>query len=568
MGSHSLNKKQMDTKKLRQKILDLAIHGKLVPPVCRQAGKILTMNPEPPIKGKKCWFTYVIECEDGSFYKGYTDDLLRRYKQHCDGNGAEYTKKHKPKQLYYWEMHYTQENALNREKYLKSGSGREWFKREVVDKPENFEPASVLLERIRAEKERLVKEGKIKKSKASKTSDTHHYENLPFEVPESWCVVSLSELFMLNPKNEVEDNAEVGFVPMTNVEDGFSGDHTFEVREWKGVKKGYCHFQNGDIGVAKISPCFENLKSCIFHSLPNGFGAGTTELVILRSMGVYSPFYLYLFKSTWYISQGTKYFKGVVGQQRVNKAIFTELEVPLPSYREQQRIVAEIEKWFDIIDIIESGKTNLQTTIKQAKSKILDLAIHGKLVPQDPNDEPASELLKRINPKAEITCDNGHYQNLPFELPNTWVCCRLGDVISIKSGDSISVRNNRKGEYPIYGGNGINGYFGDYNVESDTIVIGRVGFYCGSVYKTKSRAWVTDNAFIVCYKNIFNSTYLKHLLEWLQLSKTSNSTAQPVISGKRIYPILIPLPPLAEQQRIVDAIEKAFVKLTVIMESL
>ncbi|MBR6775378.1 MAG: GIY-YIG nuclease family protein, partial [Bacteroidales bacterium] len=176
----------MDTKKLRQKILDLAIHGKLVPPVCRQAGKILTMNPEPPIKGKKCWFTYVIECEDGSFYKGYTDDLLRRYKQHCDGNGAEYTKKHKPKQLYYWEMHYTQENALNREKYLKSGIGREWFKREVVDKPENFEPASVLLERIRAEKERLVKEGKIKKSKASKTSDTPHYEQVPFEVPSSW----------------------------------------------------------------------------------------------------------------------------------------------------------------------------------------------------------------------------------------------------------------------------------------------------------------------------------------------------------------------------------------------
>ena len=263
----------------------------------------------------------------------------------------------------------------------------------LVPQDPNDEPASVLLERIRTEKERLVKEGKIKKSKASKTSDTPHYENVPFEVPESWCVVSLSELFMLNPKNEVEDNAEVGFIPMTNVEDGFSGDHTFEVREWKDVKKGYCHFQNGDIGVAKISPCFENLKSCFFHSLPNGFGTGTTELVILRSMGVYSPFYLYLFKSTWYISQGTKYFKGVVGQQRVNKAIFTELEVPLPSYREQQRIVAEIEKWFALIAIIESGKTDLQTTIKQTKSKILDLAIHGKLVPQDPNDELVSELL-------------------------------------------------------------------------------------------------------------------------------------------------------------------------------
>ena len=153
----------MNTKALRQKILDLAIHGKLVPPVCRQAGKTLTMNPESPVKGKKCWFTYVIECADGSFYKGFTDNLLRRYQQHCNGTGAEYTKIHKPKQLFYWEMHYSEEAALQREKYLKSGIGREWFKREVVDKPENFEPASVLLERIRAEKERLIKEGKIKK---------------------------------------------------------------------------------------------------------------------------------------------------------------------------------------------------------------------------------------------------------------------------------------------------------------------------------------------------------------------------------------------------------------------
>ena len=91
----------MNTKALRQKILDLAIHGKLVPPVCRQAGKTLTTNPESPVKGKKCWFTYVIECVDGSFYKGFTDNLLRRYQQHCNGTGAEYTKIHKPKQLFY-----------------------------------------------------------------------------------------------------------------------------------------------------------------------------------------------------------------------------------------------------------------------------------------------------------------------------------------------------------------------------------------------------------------------------------------------------------------------------------
>ena len=296
----------------------------------------------------------------------------------------------------------------------------------LVPQDPNDEPASVLLERIKAEKERLIKEGKIKRAKRSKVAcDKPHYENEYFAIPNSWTMTEMSDLFLLNPKNEVDDETEVGFVPMACVEDGLSGNHSFETRKWKDVKKGYCHFQNGDIGVAKISPCFENQKSCILHSLPNGVGTGTTELVILRSLGVCAPFYMYLFKSSWYISQGTKYFKGVVGQQRVNKAIFTELEVPLPSVAEQERIVAEIKRWFALIDIIEYEKSDLQETIKQTKSKILDLAIHGRLVPQDPTEEPAAELLKRINPKAEIACDNAHYRN----LPKGWAVCKLEDIV-------------------------------------------------------------------------------------------------------------------------------------------
>ena len=247
----------------------------------------------------------------------------------------------------------------------------------------------------------------------------------------------MSDLFLLNPKSEINDNTEIGFIPMACVDDGFSGKHSFEIRNWGDVKKGYCHFQDGDIGVAKISPCFENLKSCILQSLPNGVGTGTTELVILRSLGVYAPFYLYLFKSSWYISQGTKYFKGVVGQQRVNKEIFTELEVPLPSVAEQERIVAEIKRWFGLIDLIEKDKFNLANNIKLAKSKILDLAIHGKLVPQDPTDEPASELLKRINPKAEITSDNGHYQ----KWPKGWAVCQLDSIISYEQPTPYIVKS-------------------------------------------------------------------------------------------------------------------------------
>ena len=291
-------------------------------------------------------------------------------------------------------------------------------------------------------------------------------------------------------------------------------------------------------------------------------------LIRVQTYDVVLPQYVkFYFESGYYWEQIEQGSVGV-GQPNVNGTILGNLHIPIPPIHEQCRIVSELSKWMWLIDVIEQGKTDLQAVIKQAKSKILDLAIHGKLVPQDPADEPASELLKRINPNAEITCDNGHYGKIPFEQPSSWVWCRLGDVVSIKSGDSISVRNNQDGKYPIYGGNGINGYYCDNNVETGTIIIGRVGFYCGSVHMTESKAWVTDNAFIVCYKNVFNPIYLSYLLRWLQLNKTSNSTAQPVISGKGIYPLLIPIPPITEQQRIVDAIDNINSKLDAIMESL
>jgi type I restriction enzyme S subunit len=305
----------------------------------------------------------------------------------------------------------------------------------LVSQDPNDEPASVLLERIRVEKERLIKEGKIKRSKQS-ASDTPHYENVPFEIPDSWVCCQVSDIFELNPKNDVPDDTQSGFIPMACVEDGFGYSHTFETRVWGEIRKGYNHFQNGDIGIAKISPCFENRKSTIFHDLPNGIGAGTTELTVLRGYCVNTEFYLYLFQSDWYIFEGTKEFKGVVGQQRVNKEIFTTLLIPLPPIEEQNRIVTEIKKCFSLIDTLESDKGDLQTSIAHAKSKILNLAIHGKLVPQDPNDEPAIELLKRINPKF-TPCDNAHYEN----LPEGWTVCRLEDIVEYEQPQEYIVQS-------------------------------------------------------------------------------------------------------------------------------
>ena len=246
------------------------------------------------------------------------------------------------------------------------------------------------------------------------------------------------------------------------------------------------------------------------------------------------------------------------------KAI-NEFYVPIPPVSEQKRIVSEIDYLLAFINKVEEGRENLQSIVQSAKSKILDLAIHGKLVPQDPNEEPASELLKRINPKAEITCDTPQYG----KLPKGWCETTLGNTIVIKSGDAIKVRDNRIGKYPIYRGNGITGYNESYNVDGINIIIGRVGFYCGSVHYVNNKIWVTDNAFVTkIMGNVYTPKFLYYLLQQYDLQQYSNSTAQPVISGKTVYPINVMLPPLSEQYRIVAKIEELFSQLDKIESSL
>ena len=448
----------------------------------------------------------------------------------------------------------------------------------LVPQDPNDEPASVLLERIKSEKERLIKEGKFKKGKKSaKTSDTPHYEqDVPFVVPDNWDSVPVSELFYLNPKSEKADDTHCGFIPMACVDDGFSGNHHFEKRIWKEVKKGYCHFQNGDIGIAKISPCFENLKSTIFKELPNNCGAGTTELVILRPINIYANFYLYLFKSQWYIDEGTKYFKGVVGQQRVHKGIFTDLHIPLPPFAEQQRIVADIERWFTLIDQIEQGKADLQTTIKQTKSKILDLAIHGKLVPQDPNDEPAIELLKRINPDF-TPCDNGHYT----QLPDGWTICRLEQVADIldnlrkpinASERDSRIKNRQIDElYPYYGATGQVGLIDDYVVNGHYLLLGEDGApfldkNAIKAYSISGKSWVNNHAHILSPK--IDLEFLQYSLNQIDYSEYVNGSTRLKLTQTDMRSIKIMLPPLAEQKRIKFKIQTLFSQLDLIMGSL
>ena len=131
----------------------------------------------------------------------------------------------------------------------------------LVPQAPTDEPASVLLERIRREKEELIKDKKLKREKR----DIQPIEEVPFEIPEGWVWCRLGEVCDINPKNKLDDELEVSFIPMPLISDGFSNTHSFEVKKWNDIKKGYTHFCNGDIGVAKITPCFENRKSVIFN---------------------------------------------------------------------------------------------------------------------------------------------------------------------------------------------------------------------------------------------------------------------------------------------------------------
>ncbi len=238
----------------------------------------------------------------------------------------------------------------------------------LVPQDENDEPASVLLERIRAEKQALIRAGIIKKNKHESIifrRDNSHYEKLngierciddelPFEIPESWEWIRMGILFAVNPRNAIPDDAIVGFMPMPLLQDGFNNSHTFEEKPWKDVKSGFTHFADNDIVIAKITPCFQNRKSAVICGLPNGYGAGTTELHVLRDYTkiLYMPYFLLLCKTHAFIQDGMKNFSGTAGQQRVGKDFVFNYLVPLPPVEEQRRIVQRANFVIESCDIL------------------------------------------------------------------------------------------------------------------------------------------------------------------------------------------------------------------------
>ena len=308
----------------------------------------------------------------------------------------------------------------------------------LVPQDPNDEPASMLLERIRAEKERLIKEGKIKRPKKSKTtSDKPHYENVPFEVPSSWVwtnVGEISQSILYGVSKSAKSRGTYRLLRITDIQDNTVNWNTVPFTDYEDEKAEAYLLQDGDILFARTGATVG--KSYLVNNLQEKAIYASYLIRVKTNHYVLPEFVKYFFESGFYWEQVLGNSVGI-GQPNVNGTILSNLELPIPPIMEQKRIVKELGKWLSIIDKIEESKGQLQKNISWAKSKVLDLAIHGKLVQQDPNDEPATELLKRINPKAEITSDNGHYQ----KLPEGWAVCQLDSIISYEQPTPYIVKS-------------------------------------------------------------------------------------------------------------------------------
>ena len=435
----------------------------------------------------------------------------------------------------------------------------------LVPQDPNDKPASVLLERIKAEKERLIKEGKIKKSKKStKASDTPHYENVPFEVPSSWVWTTLGEISNYGECNNVSVDSITDDDWVLELEDlekdtaKIIQTLSISKRSIKGVRH---RFNKGDILYSKLRTYLNKVLVA-----PQS-GYCTTEIMPFNSYCNVSSYYLnHVLRSAYFLDYTQQCGYGVK-MPRLSTTDACNGMIPLPPLAEQKRIVKEIEHWFSLIDVIESGKEDLQATIKQAKSKILDLAIHGKLVPQDPNDEPASELLKRINSKAEITCDNGHYPN----LPNGWVVTPMQTLCSLTDGERQSEieRVNLDVKY-LRGERETKTLTAGRYTPANTLLILVDGENSGEVFRTPIEGYQGSTFKLLSINDNMNTDYVLQVINLHRKTLRENKvgSAIPHLNKKLFKAIEVPIPPYKEQQRIVNAINRAFQQLDIITGSL
>ena len=417
------------------------------------------------------------------------------------------------------------------------------------------------------------------------TSDKPHY---PYELPKGWVWTTLGEITNYGDSVNVQvddiDNTD-WVLELEDIEKDSANIIQHLTKNDRKINGTRHKFQKGEILYSKLRTYLNKVLVA-----PND-GFCTTEIMAFGSYGIMSNEYIcHALRSPYFLAYTLQCGYGVK-MPRLSTTDACNGLIPLPPLEEQERIVIEIQRLFSIIDIVEGGKEDLKVAIQTAKSKILDLAIHGKLVPQDPNDKPASELLKRINPKAEIISDNGHYQ----KLPEGWCECTLGSLfLFIRNGINIHQDKSKIG-YPITRIETISsefidrsrmGYaaitednYSDYYLQKDDILMSHINspIHVGkcALCDIKAGEKIIHGMNLLCLRPfpdieakfilmVFRSPYFKDEIRPF----IKNAVNQASINIRNLSSVHLHLPPISEQHRIVAKIEDIFAQLDAIEASL
>ena len=399
---------------------------------------------------------------------------------------------------------------------------------------------------------------------------------MPFEVPESWEWQKLGDIGVWQSgatPSRLNKEYYVGNIPWLktgDLNDGYIQEIpetiTQKALEETSVKLNPA----GSVLIAMYGATIGKVGILTFPATTNQACCACVEYNGIEQMYL---FYFLLSHKEEFIMLG-----GGGAQPNISKEKIVDTYIPIPPQFEQKRIINAIEQWFALIDTLESAKEDLQMSIAQAKSKILGLAIHGKLLPQDPNDEPAIELLKRINPKF-TPCDNAHYKNVPFDIPENWVWTCMAEVNEYKSA-SVDPSKSPDNNFELYSvpayETGMPEFVKGKEISSSKKSVSRDDVLLCKINPHLNRAWivshykedipcVASSEWIIFRNRAIFPQYLSfcftsHYFKELMLSNVSGvggslMRAQPAI----VYKYLFPLPPINEQRRIVAAIQKYYV---------
>ena len=422
-------------------------------------------------------------------------------------------------------------------------------------------------------------------------------EGLPFKIPSEWAKVKLADLYKINPKVEAEDTDEAAFIPMERISPGYNDDFSYEKQLWRTASRNHTKFQDGDVAFAKISPCFENRKSFIARELPNGIGGGTTELIILRQKEMVPEYTYYLILDQRFINVGSASYKGTVGQQRVQSEVVKNYVVPVPSVAEQKRIVEKIADAFAILDEIDALQEEYAFNQKALKSKLIELAIQGKVSEPLPNDGLAEELYQRIQAEKKKKVNSGQVKRIkqlaeiteeekPFSVPENWKWCRLESIFNfidyrgatpnkISSGiPFVTAKNVRQG-YIDYS---IKEYISEEDYQNrQSRGVSRKGDLLFTTEAPMGYAAIADlekfsagQRLITLQQytddNLIENKYYMYCVSarffQKQLDEKCSGTTVKGIKADRLKEFLVPLPPTAEQRRIVAILDELLVSMS------